>query len=1098
MWCITLSACTQKGTGPAAILEPLPASRTGIDFVNQLTEGDSLNILNYIYYFNGGGVGIADLNQDGLDDIFFTGNESSCRLYLNKGGLHFEDITEKSGLNTHCWATGVAMADVNQDGYTDIYVCAAGKPYARERANLLFLNQGPGPDGIPSFREAAAEAGIADTSYSTQAAFFDYDLDGDLDLYVLNHANQREALNTPLPKKTQGESPSTDHLYRNDGQGRFSDVSRTAGIQVEGYGLGIAVSDINQDGWPDIYVSNDFIYNDLLYINRGDGTFENQINRYLRHQSYNGMGCEIADFNNDGRQDIFVLDMQPEDRTRKKTMAGGMTYDQWNLLMDMGYDPQYVRNTLQLNNGPSPVDGQIHFSEIGQLAGIHQTGWSWSGLLADFDNDGWKDLFVTNGYLRDITDKDFIDYNSNLGMFQSAEKRNQALLEQIRNLPGEKPANYYFHNLGNLCFEAKGSGCPPSYSNGAAFSDLDLDGDLDLVVNNINEPAFLLENKTAQQPVPPHYLRIELEGPASNPAGIGAKLQMYVQGKEQYLEQYPYRGFQSTVSTCLHFGLGTATTADSLVVVWPDGKRQKLTQIASNQLLRLRHSEAKAASALPLQLANTIFREVSGLRGLNFTHRELPFNDFRFQPLLPHQFSRLGPGIAVGDLNGDGLEDCYVGGAKDQSGRTFFQQPNGHFYSREIHEGNEAEDMGVIILDVNGDGANDLYVVSGGSEFPLNSPAYQDRLYLNDGAGNFHLGRNALPEMHASGSCVAAADFDMDGDLDLFVGGRVEPGRYPMPPRSYLLRNEGGVFRDVTAELAPGLDRIGMATTAIWADLDNSRKPSLVIAGEWMPITIFRNEGGKLVHQACPELEHNSGWWNTLAEGDFDQDGDTDFLAGNMGLNTPYKVSEKEPMRVYASDFDENGSLDAIISAYIQGIETPIHSRDALLAQVVSLERKYPRYALYAEATPQQLFPANKLEKAYIRECNNFNSCYLENLGDGQFKLSPLPMAAQMAPINGIICQDFNQDGRLDALLVGNSYSTEVNTGSYDAFNGLLLAGDGKGGFIAISPRESGFWVTGDAKNIARLQVGTEEQLILIAVNNGPLLAFESTLNEKQ
>ncbi|MCB9276169.1 MAG: VCBS repeat-containing protein [Lewinellaceae bacterium] len=1091
-----LSTCSpQEQEQP--LLQLLPPARTGIDFINRLSEGDSLNILNYIYYYNGGGVAIADLNGDGLDDIFFTANESSCRLYLNKGGMRFEDVTETAELSTHCWATGAALADANGDGYTDIYVCAAGKPEAHSRANLLFLNQGNGPDGLPRFREAAAEAGIADTSYSTHAAFFDYDRDGDLDLYVLNHANEREALNTPLPIKARGEGPSTDHLFRNDGQGHFTDVSEQAGIQVEGYGLGIAISDVNQDGWPDVYISNDFIYNDLLYINQADGAFHNEIGSYLRHQSYNAMGSDMADFNNDGRADIFTLDMQPAGRTRKKTMAGGLAYDKWSLMMSMGYEPQYVRNTLQLSNGPSPINGQGSFSEIGQLAGVHQTGWSWSGLFADYDNDGWKDLFITNGYLRDITDKDFIDYSTNLAMFQSPEKANRALLEQIRQLPGEKLANCLFRNTGNLTYEAVKAGWPASFSNGAAYGDLDNDGDLDLVVNNINEPAFLLENKAAQQPGH-HFLSVELEGPEGNPEGIGAQLRLYRQGQVQFLEQYPSRGFQSAVSYILHFGLGQAEGADSLIITWPDGKAQKLVAVAAGQRLKLRYAQAKDAAPASVPGEHPLFSELHSSLGLSFEHRESPFNDFQYQPLLPHPFSRLGPCLAAGQLNDDGLEDLYIGGAKGQAGMLFFQQADGHFLSQSLEEGSESEDTGVLILDANGDGANDLYVVSGGSEFPLNSPAYQDRLYLGDGKGGLHLAPDALPQMNTSGFCVAAADFDGDGDADLFVGGRLEPGRYPMPPRSYLLRNEGGVFRDVTASLAPGLERVGMVTAAIWTGLGDGSLPGLLIVGEWMPITYFRNTGGNLEQDAGLALPASRGWWNCLAQGDFDHDGDPDFIAGNRGLNTPWRISEAEPMRVYASDFDENGSLDAIISYYVEGVETPMASRDALLAQVTSLERKYPRYALYAEATARNLFPPGQMEKAYTLACNNFNSCYIENAGSGRLVLHPLPIAAQMAPINSIICQDINGDGQLDALVVGNCYAADVNTGRYDAFNGLLLAGDGKGAFSPVPPRESGFWAAGDAKSIAWLTLASGEHLALAGINDGPMLVFKAQTITKQ
>ncbi|MBK8566781.1 MAG: VCBS repeat-containing protein [Saprospiraceae bacterium] len=970
---------------------------------------------------------------------------------------------------------------------------------------------------IRKIEEAAEAYGIADTSYSTQAAFLDYDLDGDLDLYVLNHANERATLNTPLPKKTQGEGSSNDHFYRNNGTGKgFTDITKEAGIMTEGYGLGIAVSDFNGDGWPDVYIANDFIYNDLLWINENGKRFSNQVSSYFGHQTYNSMGCDVADFNNDARPDLITVDMLPETDSQQKMMAGAMTWDKWQLIAQAGYEPQYMRNSLQMavDGGRLTVDGGVPstvnrlsstgFSEIGQLAGVAATDWSWAPLFADFDNDGWKDLFISNGYLRDITDKDFMDYSNNLSMFKSQVQADQELLPKISQLKGKKLPNRIFQNHGNLDFypqnEAWGLS-QASCSNGAAYADLDNDGDLDLVTNNLNEPAFVYENK-ADKLLKNNYLNIRLEGTAGNPSGSGASVLMVSGGQRQYFEQQQVRGFMSAVSGVLHIGLGDKKTVDSLEIRWRDGQVQVLTDVTANQVLTLKQEDARPLAQAPdfgnLKNFRSLMQDVTGQHGIDFTHQELLFNDFQYQPLLPHGFSENGPPIAVGDLNGDGLEDFYVGGGKGQAGRIFYQKNDGNFANKDLIEGSESEDTAALIFDVNGDGKNDLYVVSGSSEWAADSPFYQDRLYLNTGNGSLAWVKNALPKMHTPGNCAAAADYDGDGDLDLFVGGSAEPGSYPTPARSYLLRNDGGKFTDVTASISSGLEKPGIITAAQWADLDKDGSPDLVLVGEWMPITVFAHQKGRFTNATKSlGLEHTTGWWSSLAIHDLDGDGDLDVVAGNLGLNTKFRASEASPLTIYAKDFDHNGSVDAITCRYTEGKEKPIHQRDELLAQINGMEKKYPRYALYADASVQEIFGEKALSNAMRLDCKILQSTVFTNEAGKHFTAKPLPVQAQFAPINAIISGDFDGDGHADLLLAGNTWSRNISAGQCDASHGLLLNGDGQAGFVSSNVNRSGFYVDGAVASMAQVKLKSGGSLLLVGVNGAPLQVFERK-NEAQ
>ncbi|WP_238808597.1 VCBS repeat-containing protein [Emticicia aquatica] len=1067
----------------------LSSSETGVKFVNKVEENDEYNVLEYMNIYTGAGVAAGDINNDGLPDLFFSGNQTSCKLYLNKGALNFEDITEKAGLKTDRWCTGVSMVDINQDGWLDIYVNVSGSPKFGNLANLLYVNNGRNAKGEITFTEKAEEYGIAEKRQTMNASFFDYDKDGDLDLFLItNPADEMlTGVNSLNGRKLQGESAGTDILYRNDGNQnglspRFTDVSKEAGILNDGYSLGCAISDVNGDGFPDIYVSNDFLSNDILYINNQDGTFTDKASQYLKHTSFASMGNDIADFNNDGLPDICVLDMLPEDNFRKKMLIPTANYDKFQLSLKLGYNPSYTRNTLQLNNGNQT------FSEIAFLSGVSATDWSWSSLLADYDNDGDKDLMVTNGFYRDLGNLDYINYQaSQQSPMGTMEAKRKEKLKAIHNLDNVPLQNYLFENNGNLTFTKRSDEwgfTEKGFSNGACYADLDNDGDLDLVINCFNSEAKIYKNRSNERSKN-NFLTVKFNGKKPNLQGIDSKVWLFSDGKMQFQELNPYRGYESTMDTKLVFGLGKTPKIDSVVVEWSDGKRQTIFQPKANQVLIINYLPQ---SYFPQKTTNELlFNEIADKLGINYDHQENNFADFKEQVLLPHLHSKLGPFIAVGDINGDKLEDFYVGAASGYNGSFFIQSRNGSFNQKVLTKNNiQAEETGVLLFDADNDKDLDLYTVSGGSENPEGSDEQQDSFYENEGNGNFHFVTNSLPDTKASGSCVSACDFDKDGDLDLFVGGRVRPNEYPLAPRSYLLKNSKGKFIDITP---PELQNIGMVTSAIWIDYDNDGWHDLLLAGEFMPITLFKNGKGKVVHKS--EIVNSSGWWNSLAAGDFDNDGDIDFIAGNLGLNTRYRASVEEPLSIYAKDFDKNGRIDPIMGYFVQHEKHIFHTRDELITQIPAMKSRFTSYEKYAQATFVESFLKEEIANAYVLQSVCFESSYFENKGNGQFKRIALPIESQFAPVNGILIGDYNNDSHLDILLAGNSYDTETSTGRYDAGTGLLLTGNGKGDFNVNRSAKTGFIADKDVKSLAEIRATDGSKVILVGNNSAKIEAYK-------
>ena len=1094
---IVLSVASASAQAP--LFQLLTPKQTNIKFVNHISETEYLNVLAYEYFYNGGGVAVGDINNDGLEDVFLVANMNENKLFLNTGSLTFKDITKEAGAalagRSGAWKTGVTMADVNGDGWLDMYVCYSGKVSDDMRRNQLFINQHNN-----TFKEEAAAYGLDDKSYSTQAAFFDFDNDGDLDMFLLNHSTKKIDNMELARYRDEVDELAGNKLYENRNN-HFTDVSKKAGIRQNPltFGLGIAIADINKDGWQDVYVTNDYNEPDYMYINNGNGTFTNQADKSLRYLSQFSMGVDIADFNNDALPDIITLDMLPEDNRRQKLLQLQENYESFSLMVNQGLNPQYMRNMLQLNNGPTPSPsgegrgevsrGEVPFSEIGQLAGISNTDWSWCPLFADYDNDGFKDLFVTNGYLRDYTNKDFLRYWGDYKIKKAMDREPVLMMDLVKAMPSTSIANYIFRNNHNCTFsnQQKQWGMDkPAISSGAVYADLDNDGDLDLIVNNINENAFVYRN-TATETTKAGFLSLNLRYKQPNLFAIGAKVLLYNHHTVQYAEVNPARGYLSCVTTRLHFGVDSSTIIDSVKIIWPDHTMQLLTNVEANKQLNINYNQPQPVTDDddPVYAGKPIF--TPGDKLFTYKHADFPENDFKRQLLMLFMYSKTGPVVAKGDVNKDGLDDLFISGDKDKAGKLYIQNSKGKFYEEPnlfIGDENTSAIAAAAFFDADGDGYVDLYVAKGGySLFEPHTPSLQDELYLNDGKGHLKLFPGSLPDLSAnSKSCVRPYDYDGDGDIDLFIGGRVIPGRYPETPTSFLLVNDGKGHFNVAPE---PFSKIGMVTDAQWVDVDKDGRKDLIICGEFMPIAVFANTAGGFVDKTNAYFDKMpKGFWFSLTVADVDQDGQDDIIAGNLGLNSCIHVSEKEPGELYYADFDNNGSVDPFFNFYVQGVSYPFVSRDELNEQIYPMRKKFTSYAAFCMATMKDIFSKEELEKAGRLSVTETRTLLFLNR-NGKFAETELPMQAQFSVVTNIIADDFNNDGKKDLLLLGNHSDNRLKIGSINASYGCLLTGDGKGAFNYVSQGPAGFAIKGDVKSATEIKVNNSRYVVIGIGNEG-------------